>query len=111
MDIETLKTLYPDLIAQIQDEAIAGVDGDHVVTVKITRDSQTREMLTWTETTNDRLGLLICSKINTYSYDHGVLKVINEKCYDKLLLVSEQNLIHDGKNVTVEVVTVGGDGK
>ena len=99
--IAELKILYPILIAQIEQEAVNGINGDYVSTIKIARTADD-QIGTWTETIKDREGLLIGSRVNIYNYDKdGILDIINHKEYEKEILVVNKNIIHHGKKVSV----------
>ena len=110
MTIDELKVLYPDLIAQIEQEAIDG-DNGYQRTIAITED-ENGNIITWKETTRDRKNALIGSRSDVYVYNQdGSIDTIQQKVYEVEKLVSDKIVKHIGGKLVITDNSPEGEGK
>lgn len=107
MNIEELKTIYPTLIAQIEQEARSGNNGE-TKDITITKD-QDNNILSWTEITRCRDGHFLSRRWDQYTYLNGVVDTIIQKTFIGLrktedITVKHTNN-HSGITVTDNLIT------
>ena len=100
-----LKTAYPILVSQIEQEAKEGTVNQTTVTVeKDLKGNRSK----WTEETKDSKGVLISKRVDEYTYySTGEVDIITLKVFDSALkLISAREIKHylNGRQPTVKVI-------